>query len=304
MFFLSDDERRMVLRKLLPESRRVEVHPELRGWNWSEAPVAPIYDVPLGLAEVAGRYCPTGRDVYLRRVAGVKVRSNVAMEEGRLLHGIVADQLLRAMRAIYSCSVDGALDALESVPDGAAEAVPMDRVPEGAREELRRKISALASFEHHRVVARVAEVLARQPRVGSSGLVALALPVSVEVPLDGRLLGLSSHLSTDALSLFAPMVVDLKFGPRRDFHRLATAGYAMVMESLHESPIDLGCVTYARVEGGRVSLERDIHLIDDELRQWFLEVRDETMRMVSEESDPGRGDDCPESCPYWRDCRA
>jgi len=303
LFFLSDEERRHVLRKLLPESRRADVHPELRGWSWSEPPLSPVYDVPLGVSEVAGRYCGSARDLYLRRVIGIQAPPNAAMLEGRLLHRAVADQLLRAIRIVYTSPVEGVLRALEELRTPPAEGVAPATVPEQVRAELSRKVAALAEFEYHRIVSRVADVLARQPRVGPSGLVALALPVTVEMPLDGRFLGLSRHLSADAVSIFEPMVVDLKFGQRRDFHRLATAGYALVMESLHEFPINLGCVTYVGVEGGRVTLDRDFHLIDDELRQWFVEARDEAMRLVSEGVDPGLSGECYETCPYWRHCR-
>lgn len=148
------------------------------------------------------------------------------------------------------------------------------------------------------------EVLARQPRVGTDSLVALALPVTVEQQLDGSLLGLSGHLSTDALTAFAPVVFDVKFGPRRDFHRLATTAYALVLESLYEYPVDVGCLVYATFAGERVLVERDLHLLDDELRQWFVDERDERMRLVSEEIDPGKAERCADDCPYLGQCGA
>jgi len=298
---LSEEERRLVLRKLLPQARRREVHPELRGWSWSDPPVAPAYEVPLGVSEVASRYCSRGRDLFLRRVEGVKVGPSGVMVEGRVLHDAVVEQWEAAVRLIYGTPVERVMERLDR---GLAEvSVRVEVGLEGeALREVQRKVGLLAAFEHHRIVSRVGEVLARQPRVGASGLAALALPVAVELPLDGRLLGLSSHLRADGVTLFAPMVVDLKFGGRRDFHRLSTTGYAMVMESLHECPVDLGCVSYVGFEGERVRLERDIHLIDDEMRQWFLEERDERMRMVSEGIDPGRGEECPEWCGYRVAC--
>ena len=61
------------------------------------------------------------------------------------------------------------------------------------------------------------------------------------------------------------MALDLKFGPRERFHRLTTTGYALVLESLFERPVDVGCVVYARVVQGRVVVERDFHVIGDEL---------------------------------------
>lgn len=49
-------------------------------------------------------------------------------------------------------------------------------------------------------------------------------------------------------------------------------------------------------------MKKDIHIIDDELRQWFIEERDQKMRMIYEEIDPGLGN-CYDSCPYILQCR-
>lgn len=304
MYFLSEEERRFLVRRLLPQAREQEVHPELRGWNWAEPPLAPVYQARLGLYEIAGQYCSTGRDVYLRRVERVQARPNPAMVEGLVLHQAAADLILAAKRVIYSAGVEGCREGLAALQQPAHSA--LEEYGQGLsaeeRENLREKIDILWDFEYHRIVARVDEVLARQPYVGVDSLVALALPVTVEQRLDGGFLGLSSHLSADAFVFSEPMMVDLKFGERRNFHRLSTTGYALVMESLWEFPVDVGCVVYVQFRGKRLLLERDFHLIDDELRQWFIEARDERMRLVEEEIDPGRADECYAECPYSAIC--
>jgi CRISPR/Cas system-associated exonuclease Cas4 (RecB family) len=45
-----------------------------------------------------------------------------------------------------------------------------------------------------------------------------------------------------------------------------------------------------------------IHILDDELRQWLIEERDEKMRMVAEERDPGVSGPCPRYCQYRENC--
>ncbi len=74
------------------------------------------------------------------------------------------------------------------------------------------------------------------------------------------------------------------------------------MESLYEYPINAGCIVYPSFAGDHLSIERDFCFIDDELRQWFIEERDERMRMVHEEIDPGLAPQCAEICPLWREC--
>jgi len=214
----------------------------------------------------------------------------------------LVDFILRAKQLVYA---GGAARCLSALPELAAPgAWPAATALDGAdAADLDRPLAALRAFEYHRIVGRVQEVLARQPRVGTDSLVALALPVTVEQQLDGTFLGLSPHLSSDALMAFEPVVFDLKFDRRRDFHRLATTAYALVLESLYEHPVDVGCVVYVHFEGDRVCVERDLHLVDDELRQWFVDERDERMRSVGEEIDPGMPERCAEDCPYIGQCR-
>ena len=59
---------------------------------------------------------------------------------------------------------------------------------------------------------------------------------------------------------------------------------------------------YAEFKGDRLVVKKDIHIIDDELRQWFVEERDDKMRMLYEEIDPGLAE-CYDYCPYILHCR-
>ena len=40
MYFLSDEDRRMLLRRYLPQTREAPISDELRGWNWAAAPLS------------------------------------------------------------------------------------------------------------------------------------------------------------------------------------------------------------------------------------------------------------------------
>ncbi|MBI1884780.1 MAG: type I-A CRISPR-associated protein Cas4/Csa1 [Chloroflexi bacterium] len=305
MYFLSNEEKRLLLRRQAPQARERAVAEELRGWNWDKPPLSPIFDTRLGVYEVAGHYCPTGRDLYLRRVTNVRVPPSPAMAEGGYLHALLCRIILAAKRALYTAETNP-LDALQALQEPALTPVEGPGLVPIADEPdvdgLREKAALLWNHEYRQIVARVQDVLARQPRIGIDSLVNLALPVIVEQKLDGTFLGLSPHLSVDAFVWSEPMVLDVKFGRKEPFHRLSTTGYALVMESIYEYPVNLGCLVYASFADGRVLLERDFHVIDDELRQWFIEARDERARLVEEEIDPGLPEQCPLSCPYYRVC--
>jgi len=263
-----------------------------------------VYNYPLALYEVAGGYCPTGRDVFLHRVEHVQAKPNLAMVQGAVFHELLVKIIVEAKKLIYNKGVGRykeicreLLQIPATVDDKWSAAMTADELA-----GTRAKAEILKDFEVSRIIARIQEILIKQPYIGEDSLVSLAVPVVVEQKLDGSFLGLSSHLSADAFTFSEPMMLDLKFGEKRDFHRLSTTGYAMVMEAIYEFPVNIGCVVYAEFKNNRLIVSKDIHIIDDELRQWFIETRDEKMRMVCEEIDPGVAAECYESCPYYEVC--
>lgn len=305
MYFLSVEERKQLFGGLLPRARSEPVSEELRGWSWHQPPLQPIYDLKLSLFEVANRYCRTGRDLYLRRVLGVETAPNLPMIQGAIFHKTVAKVITTAKRLIYQVGIDDFPEARRrlSEPDYLSIESFRDSLSEEQIEEIKEKVRVLWEFESTRICSRAEELLASQPRLNEDSLVFHSIPVVVEQKLDGAFLGLSSHLSVDAFTFATPVIFDLKFDVKRDFHRLSPTGYALVMEAMYEFPVDIGCTVYACFKGKRILLERDFYLIDNELRQNFVEERDEKMRMVYEELDPGRPEECYATCPYIQSCR-
>ncbi|MGC7847233.1 type I-A CRISPR-associated protein Cas4/Csa1 [Desulforudis sp. 1088] len=305
MYFFTDEERKFLVRGLLPKAREQGVADELRGWNWHQPPLAPIYELRLGVSEVASGYCPTARDLYLRRVRGIRPPAGPAMLRGTALHAAMVHVLVNAKRLIYHHGVAKhhiIVRELQELPGLDVEPYSKGLTP-ADKERLASEAGVVADFEKARVIARIQECLVKQPYISEDSLVNLAIPVVVEQKLDGSFLGLSSNLSADALSFCEPLILDLKFGEQHKFHRLQTTGYALAMEAIYEFPVNLGCVVYAEIRNGRLVMRKDIHIIDDELRQWFIEARDDRMRMIHEEIDPGLPDECPDKCYCYEVCR-
>lgn len=300
MYFLSDEERRLILRRLLPEARAQGVADDLRGWRWDRPPILPIYDAPLTVDEVADSPCDTGRDVYLRRVLGVCAARARQSIERHAFQAVVTDLITGAKRLIYQYGA-ACLDALEGLRAQPLP-VPDDGLSHEAWLALGHKLEVLRAFEARRVIERVEATLARYPTAGPDALATLALPVQVGLRLDGKFLGLSSLLHADAVLLAEGIVAQLSVSPRQERHRLLTTGYAMVLESLYERPFDIGFIVYVNVLEGRVVVERDLHIIGDELRQRFLQEREERARLVDEEIDPGLSMECPTVCPFLEHC--
>lgn len=299
MYFLEHDDLRLIARRLGPQARSQPVAEDLRGWRWYRPPLSPVFDAPLGVDEVAGTTCPTGRDVYLAHVLDVRRRpSPDDLEEGAL-RAAVGRAVIAAKRAIYlhGPAAAGVVAGLESPALGhlLVEETP---APIGLAE----RVTALWAWECGRLAARIGEAAAAQPGATADTLAALAAPVTVGRRVDGRFLGLAGRLEADGVLGPALIVTALRFGPARPADRLLTTGLALALEVAHDVPVDLGCVTYGGFVDGHLSVVRDLHVIDDELRQQFIEARDEKARLVQEEIDPGRPGACPDACPYRTMC--
>ena len=312
MYFLSPEEHKYVTHKLLNDARRDEVHHDLRGWNWSQPPLITVYKKRLGISDISGQYCPAGRDLYLKKVGRVGFRTNEPMIEGLLLHRVVSEIFTWAKMVIYKNPMLTSNDFIREAGDINIEEKAASwgfggqdagKLQQPLTSSMIEKSKLLWEFEKTRIAYRIDDIRSRYPYCEADSFVFLVLPVVVEQRLNGTFLGLSQNLSVDGYIFSQGMVVDIKFDPvERDFHKLATTGYAMVMESLYEFPVDLGCITYIRFKDNQIRVKREFHHISDELRQWFIEERDRKMRMVEDEIDPGKPEECYQTCPYLELC--
>jgi len=313
MYILPDDVRRRLLRRYRRRSREILVDDRYRGWAWEFSPIDPPYDFQLPLSEIASRYCESMRDIYLRHVEKKKRPTTCKMVEGRLYHAAVASAVEHAKRVLYThgkMSGSELRDVMTQVRDEIVGSmlknakVPdtTDRGGQWKPADVGMNMTWIWDFEINQIVASLERVLSAQPYIGLDALVNTAIPVVVEQRLDGRNIGLSGHLSADAYGSEG-VVLDIKTGIQRHFHRLATTGYAMVIESIHEYPVDVGCIVYCSIRSRlQPTIKYDVHTVDEPLRQEFLELRDQAMKLIFDERDPGLPSKCYEDCPYWDEC--
>lgn len=299
MYFLGREDLALLHRRLGQEARVQPVVEDLRGWRWDRPPLSPVFEPMLTVEEVASAECPSGRDVYLSRVLGVRSPEPVEAIEERALRAAVAACVTQAKRLIYLHGAEAAALVPDLTPPSLGLLLYAEvPVPPGLAE----RVGSLWSWECSRIAARVRETAAAFPGVGSDALAALALPVTVGQRVDGRFLALAADLEVDGLVSHPRVVVLLRFGEERLGDRLATAGLALALEAAWECPVDFGCVVEAGFADGRPVVRRQLYVIDDELRQRFIEARDEKARLVQEEIDPGPIGGCGEGCPRWTVC--
>jgi CRISPR-associated protein Csa1 len=301
MYFLSGEEAKWLHKHLIPRVRETGVADELRGWNWHQPPLDPPYATKLAVYEVAGKYCPSGRDLFLRRVLGLDLALGKAAVTGAQYHSAIAQVIQEAKRLIYVHGPKG----IRQIQSGLQGFVPKPNQKDRDAEDPSVAATArrLIDYEVGRILSRIEEVLSRQPYIAADSLATAALSVTCEHKLDGSFLGLSSLVSCDAASFGSSVVFDIKFGRKRDFHRLSATGYALIMESLWDFPVDVGCTVYVDTRSEVPTITRELYAIDDELRQWFIDERDDKMRIVYEQMDPGVAEDCYEYCGFMRECK-
>jgi len=286
---------------------------ELRGWSFDSPPVEPpSRSVLFSVSELAGRYCQSMRDVYLRRVLNVKPPPSVKMARGIVLHAVNRESISAVKRLLFSGEVESGSELVEDllplardVADRAiTEAeVHLAKLSDDVKDQLRVEASAFFRFLAVQAAARVDQAISKYPHSDVDSIISVAVPPVVERKVDGSLVGLSRELSVDIYTPFNA-IADLKTGEVREFHPYAATGYALAMEAEEGIPVDFGFVIYVQIEPLRLvpSFRLRYFVIGDELRREFLELRDEAYEVVSVGRDPGKPPKCPDYCPYYVIC--
>jgi len=123
------------------------------------------------------------------------------------------------------------------------------------------------------------------------------MPFLVEHRLDGSLLGCSGIIAVDCYDYLRNIVFELKVGEGKIAHnRLCTSD-----GDIYEIPVDIGCVITLSF-GEKLSITKDLHYIDANLRSRWIEERDRKAEMVFKEIDPGKAEDCSKFCFFRSRC--
>ena len=132
---------------------------------------------------------------------------------------------------------------------------------------------------------------------------ATAIPFLVEHRISGELLGLSGLLGIDCYDYLRNVVFDLKVADEaKDWFRLYPTGYAIVLESVYEIPVDVGCTVYVSFRENKLTVSTDLFFINDDMRSWWVEERDKKLEIVAQKKDPGFPNTCYEDCMYRAEC--
>lgn len=273
------------LRTLRHLAEGYPVEPELRGWSWQSPPVRPRSYLGLAVQDVAS-YCPTRRDTWLRRTAGLRTQPTLPMRVGLEVHGVVASVVSLLRRRLFSGMDPAALSReVERVVESHARGCPTG--------ECAGMVRGVGWLTYHTMVSDWL-----WSTCGGVSVPAVAL--FSELRVDGSPVGLSSGIRVDVVPV-ANVVVDLKTGRRSDAHEVALAAYALALEASLEVPVDYGLLVYVWWNGGLQVETRGVYVGPD-LRRAFLDARDEVIDMLLSRREPPVAAACPQACPYLEVC--
>jgi CRISPR-associated protein Csa1 len=308
MFYVSRYELDRMVRKF--RAGGAEVSDELRGWNWDNEYLAPISDdIYLGVSEIANRYCPVYRDIYMKRVLFVEAPISYKTVRGWVYHSISSETLTLVKSYLYSHGIVPGYILYRDLVKGERGLVSRifrfykvkGYLDARNYKRLYRDSKSLYRYLVLQASAYTDRVISTRRNLTKDDLVNEVVPSVVERVVDGSALGLSSELRID-MFLDSNIVLDIKTGDYRDFHKYALAGYALAIESNIERPVDFGIVCYVRVINSLVKIRTDFYFLDDELRREFINIRDNAMEIIHLGRDPGKPDRCPRYCIYYKVC--
>ncbi|MEJ5292435.1 MAG: type I-A CRISPR-associated protein Cas4/Csa1 [Candidatus Methanosuratincola sp.] len=292
MYFLSTMDQKKLVDRILPTARSVGVSEDLRGWNWSKPPLKPMYDEKIPMYAVCSKYCPTSRDVFLNKVMKVAPKQSEPVILGTAIHRVVS--------TVISCFLDGKVPEFDSwYYETLRSRSVTEQIP-----AVKDKARAVWDYVLKNCEIQYLNRRSEQPYANRRDLLATSVPFLVEHKVSGELLGLSGLLSVDCYDYLRGIVFDLKVAHEtKDWYRLAPTGYAIVLESVYEVPVDAGCVVHLWFQGEELRVTKDLFFINDDLRSWWLEERDSKLSIVAQKMDPGIPPKCYNDCIYQEACR-
>ncbi|WP_333639631.1 type I-A CRISPR-associated protein Cas4/Csa1 [Pyrobaculum aerophilum] len=275
------------------------VSEELRGWRWSEPPLLHSSPVYLSFSDVTYGVCPTGRDVYLRRVAKVKPSQlPPEVEVGYLIHAVYSGAVVAA-RMLSLAGLQTGHDFLDSMRARFEEFIQglyTSRQWSLTYDEVLK--TAWPVWDHASVVFGGALERGRAKRLQGDSLASYVVPFHVEFPVEGYRIGLTQGYIDALLPPVIP--VEIKVGAPAHWHRVELAAYALALEAVFNTPVDFGLLVY--VQPSPFQYFHIVVPIGDGLRLEFIEARDRKARLVESGTDPGKAEKCSKQCPFYYYC--
>src|SRR5579875_598029 len=208
MFFIDRLDLDRHLQKLRDDlESRGGISDDLRGWSWNkDSRVKPLSELKLPVSEVTHRYCPTYRDIYLKRILHIKAPPTLKTIRGIAYHEVFHEANLKVKQFIYASKIISGGELLnEYMPkldDYVSEIINRSekrtvKLKDEERGILKRECYVLYRYLLIQAAARIDSTLSKFKYANQESIASEVVPALSERKVDGSLVGFSKELSVD-----------------------------------------------------------------------------------------------------------
>jgi CRISPR-associated protein Cas4/Csa1 subtype I-A len=291
---------------------------DLRGYKAKTWVPAELARLELPVHALAYAPCPTCRDVYLERVAGVETPFTWERYKGKVVdfiykrvHEICAEYMTQC--SAQTCNL---LDELIGKQDELVEeaknkfATDYGRIenPPAAKEAVGfyDSLKKIIRFEGELTSATINFEIARNRSASPKRVFYEHFDFNTDYSLIPCHQGFSSPATPDFI--FKHKVIgDIKTGSWKEFFEFTAIAYALAYEDHTGQNMDYGVILNVDLPTRRlvpVHYKVGIQYLDDYRRKRFIAVRDRKLQILHRKTDPGKParEKCPSDCPFLGHC--
>ena len=294
-----------------------KISEKYRGNKWRSVEPEPHLSQNLPFGPVAYGYCDSGRYLYIKKVLGRSdtTRNAAARIRGRIIHDNMMKFLDKARKQVETASNLKNLDMhknLNRIKNALLLTIKKQLETDSVDPSLISKIlddcKKIFSYESIQISSRIHYFISRNDSITSSALIEHALPLVMNEEIrESQNMGFSEKITPDFRLSKERAIGDMKTyrtNPTDESYKIAMTGYALAYEKQYGEKIDLGFIFTCIVDTNRDTpfFDLDVFVIDDILRQNFIDQRNRMAQIVYEKKEPPLASSCPKSCAYLRYC--
>ena len=243
---------------------------------------------PLSVGDITNIFCPSRRDIYMKRVLRIKDAKNWGRVTGHFVESCICGftdkykdnnsiSNIRTYESLSKKAMFFMADFSMKNKKAVAKLAKFKTSPDEDENWLLRQLDY--ALRHELVMLRATRKLSGNNPNND-------VIQHMEIKPNTKILGISSPSTPDFVIPGLSAIGDIKTGFEfKDYFRLAAAGYALAYENQkgEGNDINLGLIYYFPTRKKDISFAHlYIFIIDDDLRQEFIDRRDDTLLVMKE----------------------
>lgn len=273
---------------------------------------------PLSVGDITSKICPTRRDIYYRKgphqIKAKDESTTWGRETGKLIEQYYYDLFPRGIKAHKQKYISSQKQAdkysrrfFNIKAKKIDELTELEKTSDQQEGDTEWLVNIMKQSCRAEISLKILNRLSKDP----FNIDLQDIKIKAQINSKIEVTGISPSSEPDFIVPKHKIIGDIKTGEKfEDHYPLTCAGYALAYENEFETDINWGAIyfvpKYTTSEYFNVVTYPQIHFfpIDEKLREWFLENRDEAYNIISNKDAPGFPDDltkCP-TCKYKLHC--